>query len=149
MLSDWDDIINEITNEHDFYLFNWKYGNLQDINNSVWISGNNHLNNWYLLNTKDENGNGEIVMNYGIYNKKIFREIGMYCDDYKYYFCDGDMCERAYIFGYKVKTLRDVKVISLLTEKVANHYPDDKIIYDRNISNYKQKVLPKNIKYLI
>lgn len=148
MINDWNDVINEIDSDHDFYLFNWKYGKAEYIKYEQFVKGNDHSNNWFLLNTKDDIGNGEIVMNYGIYNKKIFREIGLYNNDYQYYFCDGDMCERAYQFDYKVKTLRDIKVLSIQTVKMAIHYDEDKNIYDRNLINYKKKILPKNLEYL-
>jgi hypothetical protein len=87
-------------------------------------------------------------MNYGLYKKKIFREIGMYNNQYRYYCADGDMADRAYSFGYKVKTLRNIKVCSLITDKVAQYYVDDAEIYHKNLELYKQKVLPDTIEFL-
>ena len=84
-------------------------------------------------------------MNYGIYNKKIFSEIGMYNDEYHYYYADSDMCYRAHMFGYKHKSLWDIKVCSLLTTKTAIHGPNDVSIYEKNIELYRNKTLPKNI----
>lgn len=144
MCNDWEDVFSEI-DEHDFYLFNWKYGNYEDIKNPDWLSGNDHSSDWFLLNNKPE---GEIVMNYGLYSKKIFREIGMYNNEYRYYCADGDMADRAYSFGYSVKTLRDIKVCSLLVNKVANHYQGDSEIYSKNLNLYKNKILPETIELL-
>lgn len=145
MCNEWDDVYAEI-DEHDFYLFNWKYGNYEDIKSPRWLLGNDHTDGWFLLNNKPD---GEIVMNYGIYSKKIFREIGMYNNEYRYYYADGDMSERAYQFGYKVKNLRDIKVCSLNTNKVANHYHGDFEIYDKNLKQYQNKILPNTLEYLI
>lgn len=144
MCNDWEDVFSEI-DEHDFYLFNWKYGNYEDVKNPNWLSGNDHSSDWFLLNNKPE---GEIVMNYGLYSKKIFREIGMYNNEYRYYCADGDMADRAYSFGYSVKTLRDIKVCSLLVNKVANHYQGDSEIYSKNLNLYKNKILPQTIEFL-
>jgi glycosyltransferase involved in cell wall biosynthesis len=144
MCNDWEDVFSEI-DEHDFYLFNWKYGNYEDIKTQDWLSGNDHTSGWFLLNNKPE---GEIVMNYGLYSKKIFREIGMYNNEYRYYCADGDMADRAYSFGYSVKDLRNIKVCSLLTNKVANHYQGDSEIYSKNLSLYKDKILPDTIELL-
>lgn len=143
LINDWDEIFKEI-DDSDFYIFNWKYGNLSDIYNEKWKSGNDHSNYWFLLCNKDNNGNGSIVMNYGIYNKKIFKEIGMYNMEYNYYYADGDMAERAYYFGYKYKILKNIKVCSINTEKKAKHNSDDKNIFDKNIKLYKNKELPKS-----
>jgi len=145
LVNDWEEVFSEIDDEHDFYLFNWKYGNREDVKTSEWLSGNDHDNGWCLLNNKPE---GEIVMNYGLYRKDIFRKIGMYNNEYRYYCADGDMADRAYSFGYKVKDLRNIKVCSLITNKVANHHHEDGEIYSKNLNLYNQKILPKNIEYL-
>lgn len=147
LINSWDEVIYEI-DDSDVYLFNWKYGNIEDKNNKLWLGGNTLRNGWCLGNTKDENGIGEIVMNYGIYNKKVFRNIGMYNNEYNYYYADGDMCDRAYCFDYKVKTLRDIKVLSIHTDKKATHHIEDKSIYDKNLNLHKSKILPKNIELL-
>jgi glycosyltransferase involved in cell wall biosynthesis len=145
LTNDWEEVFSEVDDDHDFYLFNWKYGTPDDIKTSEWLSGNDHSNDWFLTNEKPD---GEIVMNYGLYKKKIFREIGMYNNQYRYYCADGDMADRAYSFGYKVKTLRNIKVCSLITDKVAQYYVDDAEIYHKNLELYKQKVLPDTIEFL-
>lgn len=145
LANDWEEVFSEIDDEHDFYLFNWKYGNVSDMTNPDWLSGNDHSNDWFLTNAKPEHN---IVMNYGLYKKKIFREIGMYNSEYRYYAADGDMAERAYYFGYKVKDLRHIKVCSLITDKVAQYFSDDMEILNKNVSLYQNKILPTNIEVL-
>lgn len=145
LVNDWEEVFSEIDEEHDFYLFNWKYGNRDDIKTSEWLSGNDHDNGWFMLNTKPE---GHIVMNYGLYKKKIFKEIGMYNSEYRYYATDGDMAERAYYFGYNVKDLKNIKVCSLITDKVAQYFSDDMQILNKNVELYKNKILPDTIEVL-
>jgi glycosyltransferase involved in cell wall biosynthesis len=145
LVNDWEEVFSQIDDENDFYLFNWKYGNHDDMKNPDWLSGNDHSNDWFLTNAKPEHN---IVMNYGLYKKKIFREIGMYNSEYRYYAADGDMAERAYYFGYKCKDLRDVKVCSLITDKVAQYFSDDMQILDKNVELYKNKILPDTIEIL-
>jgi len=72
----------------------------------------------------------------------------MYNNEYRYYCADGDMADRAYSFGYKVKDLRDIKVCSLITNKVADHYQGDSDIYSKNLNLYKQQILPETIEFL-
>jgi glycosyltransferase involved in cell wall biosynthesis len=144
--NDWEEIFQEIDDEHDFYLFNWKYGNVSDMTDETWLSGDDHQNNWCLLNNKPD---GEIVMNYGLYKKKIFREVGMYNSEYRYYCADGDMADRAYEFGYKVKTLKNIKICSLIADKVAQHFSGDQEIYQKNLSLHKQKVLSDSLEFLL
>jgi glycosyltransferase involved in cell wall biosynthesis len=142
----WSEVFSEIESDHDFYLFNWKYGTFEDTKDPNWLKGRDHTEGWCLCNNADSGG--EIVMNYGLYRKKIFREIGMYSSDYQYYCADGDMAYRAWAFGYHVKDLRHVKVCSLPVEKVATSHFEDQSIYQKNLSLYKQKVLPESIQYL-
>ena len=150
LVNDWSEVISELDNEHDFYLFNWKYGNNSDINNEEWITGKNHPNQknkgWCIVDEYESIG--EIIMNYGIYNKKIFREIGMYNSEFQYYFADGDMSRRAFLFGYKYKNLSNIKVCSLETEKRANYDNFGEGIYNRCHDEYKNKFLNPNIELL-
>lgn len=146
LVNNWDEIFSEIEDDYDFYLFNWKYGTLEDCKNPEWIRGIDQKDGWCLYN--DAKIGGQIVMNYGLYHKKIFRKIGMYNSDYQYYCADGDMSFRAYQFGYKVKDLQNIKVCSLLTEKMASSYPGDQQLYDKNMNLYREKILPKNIEML-
>jgi glycosyltransferase involved in cell wall biosynthesis len=145
LVNDWDEVIAEIDEDHDFYLFNWKYGSIDDIKNPDWVNGSHHENGWFLVNNKPD---GEIVMNYGLYKKKIFKEIGMYNNQYRYYCADGDMSDRAYEFGYKVKTLRNIKVCSLVVDKVADHFYDDQQIYEKTLNDNKQKILSDSLEFL-
>jgi glycosyltransferase involved in cell wall biosynthesis len=149
LVDNWDDVIKELDNDNDFYLFDWKYGSESDINNPDWISGIYHENQnnkgWCVCDEYDKSG--EIVMNYGIYNKKIFREIGMYRNEFKYYYADGDMTRRAHLFGYKHKTLKNIRVCSLEVEKKAIQ-SNDYGVYETCHQEYKNKFLNPNIELL-
>jgi glycosyltransferase involved in cell wall biosynthesis len=146
LCNDWSEIFLEIQSKHDFYLFNWKYGSLRDTQNADWIKGTECVDGWCLCNIAQSGG--EIVMNYGLYHKRIFREIGMYNPEYRYYYADSDMAYRAYSFGYSVKDLYHIKVCSLPVNKVAISYPQDQQTYQKNLSIYSQKILPDYLEYL-
>lgn len=146
LCNEWSEVFLELQSNYDFYLFNWKYGTYEDAKNPEWLNGMYHTEGWCLCNIADSGG--EIVMNYGLYRKKIFREIGMYNPEYKYYCADGDMSYRAYKFGYKVKDLRHIKVCSLPTGKVATSHPEDHLIYHKNMDMYHHKILPEGLQYL-
>lgn len=130
----WDEVINETKgNSHDFYLFSWKEPEGKYV---IYDDGS------------------EFVMNYGIYNKKIFREIGMYNSSYKYYCCDGDMSFRAKQFGYSYKKLFHIKCSPTTgkpEEKKAlwENYDQEIAHYFNTLNLYKRNELPNNIKKLI
>lgn len=146
LVNSWNEVFSEIEDEYDFYLFNWKYGSIEDTKKQDWINGFDQRDGWCLYN--DSKIGGQIVMNYGLYRKKIFKNIGMYNSDYQYYCADGDMSYRAHCFGYKDKDLKHIKVCSLPTQKVANPYPGDQEFYDKNMNLYQQKILPTSIEIL-
>jgi glycosyltransferase involved in cell wall biosynthesis len=150
LVNKWNEVISELDNNHDFYLFNWKYGAYEDINNEDWIRGTDIITDdrggWWLTDKYEVYG--EIVMNYGVYNKKIFKEIGMYSNDFHYYYCDGDMSRRAYLFGYKHKSLYDIKVCSVYTPKKAHLVSGELEVYNRNHEEYKNKKLNNSIEFL-
>jgi GT2 family glycosyltransferase len=143
LVNSWDDVISEIEDGYDFYLFNWKYGNKSDMLDDDWITGRYHENQknkgWCIVDEYDTIG--EITMNYGIYRKNIFREIGMYHPDFKYYYADSDMSIRAHLFGYKHKALTHIKVCSLCPEKKAIHYNSDYSTWVNLHNEYKNKFL--------
>jgi len=128
----WDDIISELkkTDSKDFYIFSWRQGN----NPSYVIYDNEN----------------ELVLNYGIYNKRIFREIGMYDVSYKYYYCDGDMSYRAKQFGFSYEKMHDVKCLSLTdsqSEKKAilENNQEEYSNYMKKLELYREKKLPETI----
>lgn len=143
LANNWDEVLSELDDEHMFYLFNWKYGYETDINDHRWLSSGGFC----IVDAYDTHK--EIVMNYGIYNKKIFREIGMYNDDFHYYYADGDMSLRAFLFGYKYKALVDIKVCSLNgIDKTAFQTAGSVETYNAYHEQYLNKVLSDRIKKL-
>ena len=146
LTNDWKDVLEEIDSEYDFYIFNWKYGKKEDISSPSWHSGTEQSTGWCLADVYDTGG--EIIMNYGIYHKDIFRKIGLYNNCYRYYYADGDMSFRAKSFGFKNKNLRNIKVCSIEEPKQAQHYVGDEKIYQDNLSLYKNRKLPSNLEYL-
>jgi len=128
----WDNIIEEINRLgcSDFYIISWRE------------------NEKYVIIENDR----ELVMNYGIYNKKIFRKIGMYDSSYKYYFCDGDMSFRAKSFGYSYTKMENVRCQPLTdhgSEKQAfmTDFNEESRNYYEKLEMYKIGELPStNIK---
>ena len=146
LINKWDEVLNEIDNVHDFYLFNWKYGHIEDISKPEWLAGSDHTKGWCLLD--DTTKNGENVMNYGLYKKKIFNKIGLYNNAYQYYYADGDMAYRANKFGYKHKSLRNIKVCSIPINKQAQHHHNDENTYRENLNLYNNGILPNTLNFL-
>jgi len=130
--NNWEEVLNELTKEHDLYLFSFleKKGGR------------------YVIYDNEK----EFVLNFGIYNKKIFREIGLYNNSYKYYFCDGDMSYRAKSFGYKYKKLNNIKCLPLtdFNQKIAymDNEQKERNNYFELLKIYDKKILPDNIEYL-
>ena len=124
METSWDNIFTEIENDnpYDFYIFSWKE------------------NSDYIIIENDK----ELVMNYGIYNKRIFREIGMYDSSYKYYFCDGDMSFRAKEFGFSFIKMYGIRCNSLTKsgqekKAIMENYKEEIDNYYEKLEMYKRK----------
>lgn len=133
LVNDWEEVFSEI-DDHDFYIFSWGMCSSSLVNNSGW----NLLDN-----------DNELVMNYGIYSKKVFREIGMYHPDFSFYYADGDMSYRARCFGYSYKSLPDIRVCSmksLVRSNVTSH--KDAITYENMKKLYAEGKLSEGIEYL-
>lgn len=131
--NNWDDIIEVIkTDTKDFYIFSWR----------------EPTGNYVIYETEDQ-----FVMNFGIYNKRIFKEIGMYNPSYKYYCCDGDMSFRAREFGYTSKKLYEIKcrpLTSYVEKKAAwENYDSEIANYHFNLDLYRRKILPDGIVKLV
>jgi GT2 family glycosyltransferase len=131
----WDDVIDRMNLEdpYDFYIFSWKE-----------IGGSEQ----YVIYDTGEH----LVLNFGIYNKKIFREIGLYNNSYKYYYCDADMSYRAKCFGYKYSKMYDIKCLPLTgnSEKKAFmiNQVEEEANYKSHLGMYIEKILPDNIEFL-
>jgi glycosyltransferase involved in cell wall biosynthesis len=130
LYNDWDDVFTTIDDEHDAYLFNWKEGDTDSMKYLNWSNcAGIRDNGWKLHNCADYDYpnpvKGEIVMNYGIYKKDVFRKHGLYNTAYQYYCADGEMAMRAYYSGVKFKSCTDVKVCVLPAEKRAIMLQED------------------------
>jgi len=140
LVNGWDEVFDEISDEYDAYLFNWKTGAAKDIDDEAWLKCD-HIrdNGWIIINNADyeypqSTGEqyGEVVMNYGIYKKSVFRQHGLYHPAYRYYCADGEMAMRAYYGGCKFKSLNNIKVCVLPAEKRA--IMDDQDVHRYNIA---------------
>tara|TARA_B100000214_G_scaffold148251_1_gene106005 strand:- start:239 stop:961 length:723 start_codon:yes stop_codon:yes gene_type:complete len=150
LINEWDDVLELLnTNIYDFHLFNWKLGNLEDSLDPSWLKGNTDENNWNLEDKTEQQSETKILtMNYGIYNKKVFREIGMYNTRFHFWYADGDLSNRAYHFGYKHKSHRDIKVFVFNSDSNKTYTKKDLKIYQKNLVKYQKQKLPNGIKYL-
>ncbi len=146
LVNRWEDVVDEL-DDSGVYIFNWKYGTASQADDESWLAGNRHNHNWFLSNTKADDGSGDICVNYGIYHKKVFQELGMYDLKFNYYYADGDMAERVWFSKkFKIKTLRNIKVLALSdTPKVAMHFDDDRGKYDYNLLLYQNNMMPQTV----
>lgn len=136
----WNDVFNEIDNSK-MYVFNWTDA-LTDSNGKLIPKSDI----WNLSYDK-----GRILMNYGIYHKDVFRKIGMYNQDFYFYYADADMSCRADQFGFIPKILPHIKVLSDSTISKSNLYSDsinDVSKYDKYSLMYKERILPNTLDYL-
>ena len=139
LINSWDEVANEIDDEHDAYLFNWKTGQQYDSNDPDWLRcAEMRDNDWIIINNADYKypqmvgeQRGEVVMNYGIYKTRVFGEYGLYSPHYQYYCADGEMSMRAYYGGCKFKSCLSLKVLVLPAEKRA-------IMLDTDVQRYYQ-----------
>ena len=144
------DILQDKTNDEDFFIFNWKLAdNIDRKNDKTWLQGNSKDFKWNLHDESSKDPNGEVIMNYGIYKKKIFREIGMNNTLFDFWYADSDLSNRAYKFGYKHRSLYDMKVLVLDTEKKKDYQNKDLKIYRKNLKKYDKRKLTKGTALII
>lgn len=149
LANSWDEVIAELDADHDVYLFNWKDGSAESVRDPAWLAGDDKDHGWQLINQKPD---GQIVVNYGIYTKKVFRAVGMYNTAFYHYCADGDMADRAWTFGFKEKNLRHIKVVSLTKwseKKAVYHSGKDEEIYHKQCEMHKEGVIPPTVEFLL
>ena len=76
LVNSWDDVISEIEDGYDFYLFNWKYGHRTDVSDDDWITGRYHENQknkgWCIVDEYDTIGEVEqLLTNFTITNEDL------------------------------------------------------------------------------
>tara|TARA_E500000331_G_C17191698_1_gene685208 strand:- start:168 stop:902 length:735 start_codon:yes stop_codon:yes gene_type:complete len=150
LINSWSEVLNIVNKKkYDFYIFNWKLGDdINLIENSEWIEGNDDKNGWCLFDETDEVADGLVTMNYGIFDKQIFKKIGMHNTRFDFWYADNDLSNRAYLFGYKHKSLRDIKVFVKNSEKNRKYRKKDLKIFQSNLKKYNKKKLPRGTDYL-
>jgi glycosyltransferase involved in cell wall biosynthesis len=143
-ITDFNTILESI-NDNDAVLFNWKIGNYEDIFSEEWISGADHSSGWCLSHNGLERGISTSCMNYGIYKKKVFEDLGLYYHRYKFYYCDGDLTTRLLNFDKKISARYDIKILVPHASKNAIFFQEDEEIYYKNIELYSKRQLPADM----
>jgi glycosyltransferase involved in cell wall biosynthesis len=138
LTNSWEQVLREL-DESEVYIFAWR----KQRRFALWPK-------WTLINTVQPDGSGQIVMNYGVYHRDVFRRIGLYCNDYEFYCADGDMSYRAWAFGCKVKCLPGIRVLSMRGIKKTRSYDTSGDIarYEQHRAMYHRHELPAGIEYL-
>lgn len=143
LINEWDDVYKLIDeNEHDAYIFDWtrgNYNNYFDLKNNINIDPSTFGEYW--IHFRD-------CMNFGIYRKDVFRNIGMYDNKFRYYECDHDMTTRCIIFGYKVINIHSIKAFEIITDKKGINYNGDTLLYWNNRLLYEKKIIPDTVEKL-
>lgn len=142
LTNSWQEVIDELSNNYDAYIFSWAICSYEDFKNS------NIIKRWWLKWDGKPLGQFSCCMSYGIYKKKIFREIGMYDPAFLYYTADADMLERARHFEYSIKLCPNIKVLALPVEKRAYGDIFNFSVMDKNLSEYTRKKIPCEIPIL-
>lgn len=128
--SSWDDVLKAVVPEIDVYLFAWKNGKVKD---------------WTIYCDPPR----EVVMNYGIYRRRVFEKVGMYNPAFQYYRADGDMAYRAWAFGCGIMPCRSIHVCEIKAEKRALLCTEaDNRAYDDCRAIYRAGKIPENIERL-
>ena len=141
LVNKWDDVFKTVE-DNDLVIFSWKKDYVPKY----------YDKNWILLDDKRHSESGHIVVNFGIYKKNVFRKIGLYNKGYHFYYADADMTQRTWYNGFKIKSDRNIKVISVKeiekpvsqNSKLQNDYK----LYIDSIELYKKKGIPENTEFL-
>jgi GT2 family glycosyltransferase len=140
----WQDVFDEIDDDHDAYLFNWKTGKVKDMIDESWLKCSGMRDNgWIIINNAEYNypemrgeKEQEVCMNYGLYRKSVFRRYGLYNPEYRFYCADSEMAMRAYHSGVKFKTCFNIKVCVLPADKRAIMFKEDIVKHQSHCAYY-------------
>jgi glycosyltransferase involved in cell wall biosynthesis len=140
MVNPWSDVFDMLEDDNDVYIFSWKKDRFPKPRDRDWI----------LLNSMDEDGNGEIVLNYGLYRKRVFRNIGLYNLKYHFYCADGEMAHRAWYSGCRVRNCNHIKVVALKGVKKSggDRMEEDIARYSRDRSRCRQGICTDELEKL-
>ena len=121
LLNDWDDVFDSL-DDSKVYPFAWTHIRFDPM--IVHTTRNQYVDadlRWMLY---DERGliTDEFCLNYGIYHRSVFEEIGMYDTDWEFFFADGEMSHRAWKFGLKIKMCPNIRVASCTQVGEKHHY---------------------------
>lgn len=140
MATPWGKVFEILDEPYDVFIFHWARGNVQDAKD---------LNKWRTSNQQWIAYVGpDYCMNFGVYRKSVFRDIGMYSSAYQYYYADRDMTERARIFKKGIRSCPEIQVIELDTAKRAVTHDGDASILGRYVGEYRRGEIPPEVERL-
>lgn len=147
LINDWNEVIDELKNDSiDSWLFSWQYVRLDLITNVDYC---NSLP-WNLCNLKELDSNGEIVMNYGVYRKELFKKFGLYDSKFHFYYADGELSHRFCSLGARFKNCNQIRVASIDgVPKTSGPAPQEHIdYYELCRKNHMQKNFQTHLEFL-
>lgn len=125
----WNAIIDRLPHtEASIILFSWTEGDPDTMAFDGW---------------RTHESSTECVMNYGLYHKDVFRKVGLYDEEFKYYCADGEMSKRASL-KFKHETWLSVRVASTNKgDKRAIFYQSDLDKYANELRKLNKGILKK------
>jgi glycosyltransferase involved in cell wall biosynthesis len=102
----WENVLEILKKDLDLYVFDWYNEAHPEYSNLYW---NNNI----------PRGSYGHCLSFGVYKKQVFRDIGLYDEQYLYYGSDADMTERSIHFNKKISINQDIRVRELNVKKQA------------------------------
>jgi len=139
LVNEWNEVL-DMLDDTEVYIFAWKKDRYPNFKNRKFV----------LCNTIGSDNTGEIVMNYGIYHKNVFRKVGLYNNGYSFYYADADMSHRAWCHGCKVHCCPQIKVITKKGVSKSRSYDvsDDLDTYNKYREMNREKKFPEELEFL-
>jgi glycosyltransferase involved in cell wall biosynthesis len=147
LINDWNDVLEEMKDSNfDSWIFSWQYLPISEMKNKNLQDSMT----WNLCNTKAERSDGEIVVNYGIYKKDLFRKFGLFDQNFQFYYCDGEIAHRYYELGVKFKNCHNIRVASIEgVPKTSPHPPQSQLdYYDLCREHHIKKQFQSHLEFL-
>lgn len=147
LVNDWSEVIQEIQDPNfDSWIFSWQYLPLNELKNKKMHDSMQ----WNLSNSKANDPNGEIVLNYGVFRKDLFRKFGLFDTNFHFYYSDGELTHRFYEQGVRFKNCHNIRVASISgVPKTSPHPPQWQWdYYDICRSNHMKKQFQSHLEFL-
>lgn len=121
LMNSWDEVFSTIESHKDLYIFSKKYMAKIDMDNKNFTEGGWVIN----INKQYPKSIAGICLNFGLYKKRVIKDLGMYDERFSFYHADLDLTARAVIKDHSYELCDNIKVAEAQEAVGQNPFQQD------------------------